>query len=80
MQRLGLEAIVVSHISIKMPNGDNILSDNMLLGQIVALKDKEMTIDLIVFEVPNFNMILGMEFLSRYEAEMTVKGKMLSLA
>lgn len=31
MQRLGLEAIVVSHISIKMPNGDNILSDNMLL-------------------------------------------------
>lgn len=46
----------------------------------MALKDKETTIDLIVFEVPNFNMILGMEFLSRYEAEMTVKGKLLSLA
>lgn len=69
MHRLGLKAIVVNHISIKIFDSDKILGDNVLLSQIVELNNQELTIDLIMFEMLNFDKILDMDFLSKYRAK-----------
>lgn len=52
-----------------MPNSDKILNNVTPLGQIVILKVQKLLVDLIVFEMPDFDMILGIDFLSRYEAK-----------
>lgn len=58
-----------------MFDSDKILSNNMLLGQAVVLKGQELTINLIVFKMSDFNMILGMDFLSKYRVEIYCKKK-----
>lgn len=45
---------VTERIKIELPNEGITISEEMILEQ---------TIDLIVFEMPNFNMILGIDFL-----------------
>lgn len=64
---------MVNHISIEVLDGDMILSDNMLLSQTMLLRDEELTFYLIVFEISDFNMILGMDFFSRYRAKIDDK-------
>lgn len=66
---------MVNHINIEMLNGDKILSNRILLGQIMVLKGQELKVDLIMFEMPDFYIILGMDFLNRYEAEIQCKKK-----
>lgn len=46
-----------------------------LLKQIVILKEQKLLVDLIIFEMPDFDMILRMNFLSRYGAEIDCKRK-----
>lgn len=75
VQRLGLKPKVVNHISIEMPDGNKIVSDNMLLSQIVGLKGRELIVNLIIFEMLDFDMILGMDFLNKYGAKIDCKKK-----
>lgn len=42
---------MVNHINIEMLDVDKILSDRILLGQIMVLKGQELKVDLIMFEM-----------------------------
>lgn len=45
------------------------VSDEMLLEQMVVIKDKSLLVDLIIFDMPYFHMILGMDFMGSYGAK-----------
>lgn len=47
----------------------------MLIREIVFLGGKELVIDMIMMDMLDFDMILGMDFLSRYEVEIDCKKK-----
>lgn len=47
----------------------------MLLGKPIFLKGWEMVVDLIVFDMLDFNIILGMNFLSCYKVEIDYRKK-----
>lgn len=65
----------MNHISIGMLDGDKILSGNLLLGQTVVLKGQELIVYLIMFEMLDFDMIFGMDFLDKYEVKINCKKK-----
>lgn len=75
IERLELKLTFVDIICIKMSNGDKIPSNQMLLGETVTLKSKEMIVDLIVFEMLDFDVILGMNFLSCYGVAINCRKK-----
>lgn len=49
----------------------------MLITKIVFLKSHAITIDLIIIDMIDFNVILGVNFLSRYIVEIDVGNKKL---
>lgn len=54
---------------------DKILSNQMLLADKVTLKSKQMVVNLIIFDMFDFDMILGIDFLSQYEDDIDYKQK-----
>lgn len=49
----------------------------MLLGEIVVFKGWELTFDLIVLDIPYFDMILDIDTVSKYRAKIDYKRKKL---
>lgn len=47
----------------------------MLIGEIVYLEYQQMVVDQIVIEMLDFDIILGMDFLSRYKAKINYQKK-----
>lgn len=47
----------------------------MLIREIGFLRGQKIVVNLIVMNMPNFHMILNMEFLSRYRIEINYKKK-----
>lgn len=47
----------------------------MLPGESVAIHGRVLPVDLIVFYMPNFDVILGMDFLERYRVEIDCRKK-----
>lgn len=47
----------------------------MLLGETMLLKGQEMVVDLIVFDIPDFDIIININFLSHYGAKIYCKKK-----
>lgn len=62
-------------ISIEMANRDKIQRNQMLLGKTVFLRGREIVMDLILFDMTDFDIILGMDFLSHYEVGINYKKK-----
>lgn len=58
-----------------MPDRDKILSNQMRVGELVFLRGHKMTIDLIMFNMSDFDIILRMDFLSRYGVEIGYRKK-----
>lgn len=58
-----------------MLDGDKILSNQILLGKTIFLRNREMIVDLIVFDMFNFDIILGIDFLSRYGVKIDSRKK-----
>lgn len=52
-----------------MPNWHQVHNSLILVGEIVFLKGHVMVIDLIVVDMPNFDTILDIDFLSKYGAK-----------
>lgn len=59
----------MTDINFKMSNSDKILSNQMLSGESLFFMGQEMVIDLIVFDMFILDIILGMNFLGWYGAE-----------
>lgn len=47
----------------------------MLAKEIMFLRGHAIVMDLIIIDMPDFNMILGMDFLSKYEAKINCRKK-----
>lgn len=69
IERLGLEPLVISQIRIKMPNEDQVHNILMLVGETVFLGGHVIIMNLIIINMLDFYVILGMNFLSRNRAE-----------
>ncbi|XP_031275527.1 uncharacterized protein LOC116134023 [Pistacia vera] len=76
IKRLGLMPIRIEQaIKIELPDGEGVVTYEVLMGELVTIKGRDMMVDLIVFNMPNFDIILGMDFLSRYGAEIDCRRK-----
>lgn len=75
VERLGLESTVVSQINIEMLDRNRVYSSHMLIREITFLTGQEMVVDLIVMDMPNFDVIPNMDFLSKYRVEIDYRKK-----
>ncbi|XP_031249520.1 uncharacterized protein LOC116107387 [Pistacia vera] len=67
IKRLGLEPSKVEHaVKIEMPNGENYVADKLLMEETIVIDGPELNVDLIIFYMPDFYMILGIDFLSKF--------------
>lgn len=60
-------------VKIQLPDDKLVISDEILLGQIIEFKGKQFLVDLIVFYMVDFDMILGWIFLRRNKVELSVQ-------
>ena len=66
IERLGLKPTRVSRpIKIELSDGVSVVTHEMLSGESVVIHGRELAVDLIVFDMPDFDVILGMDFLGR---------------
>lgn len=63
VQRLNLKPFKISQkFKIEMFDGDCVVSELVMIGEAIFIKGKEMLVDEIVFEMLDFDLILGMNF------------------
>ena len=75
IKRLELLPERVDHdIRVELPDGKSVLTDEVLTGEKVFISGRN-GVRLIVFEMPNFDVILGMDFLSLYGANIDCRNK-----
>ncbi|KAL5583067.1 hypothetical protein UlMin_015509 [Ulmus minor] len=63
---------------IVLPSGDIMLSNYWLRDVPVVISEKELSVDLVVLDMVDYDVILGMDFLSKYGATIDCKAKVVS--
>ncbi|XP_073133403.1 uncharacterized protein [Henckelia pumila] len=58
----------ISGFSISLPSGEELSSDLIIRGCSVQMQSHELLADLIILNMSDFDVIFGMDWLSRYEA------------
>ncbi|KAL5572587.1 hypothetical protein UlMin_022184 [Ulmus minor] len=61
-----------------LPSGDIMLSSYWLRAVPVVVSEREMSVDLVVLDMIDYDVILGMDFLSKYGATIDCKAKVVS--
>ncbi|KAL5557270.1 hypothetical protein UlMin_039506 [Ulmus minor] len=61
-----------------LPSGDIMLSSYWLRVMPIVVSEREMGVDLVVLDMVNYDVILGMDFLSKYGATIDCKAKVVS--
>ena len=61
-----------------LPTGDIMLSNYWLRIVLVVIFERELSIDLVVLDMVNYDVILGMNFLSKYKATIDCKARVVS--
>ena len=51
-----------------VPNGDTMISERIVLGSRLVIKNKDFPADLMVLSIHDFDMVLGMDWLSKHRA------------
>ncbi|XP_073126443.1 uncharacterized protein [Henckelia pumila] len=69
----------ISGFSISLPSGEELSSDLIIRGYSVQMQSHELLADLIILNMSDFDMIFGMDWLSRYEATIDCKRRTVSL-
>ncbi|KAL5537606.1 hypothetical protein UlMin_045704 [Ulmus minor] len=62
-------------LNIILPSGDVLLSTYWLKETPIKISDQELYVDLIILEIKDFDAILGMDWLSKYNATIHCKKK-----
>ncbi|XP_073120437.1 uncharacterized protein [Henckelia pumila] len=58
----------ISGFSISLPSGEELSSDLIIRGCSVQMQSHELLVDLIILNMSDFDVIFGMDWLSRYKA------------
>lgn len=74
-KRISLEPKSITQISIKIHDRDKSYNSHILIEEIVTLRNWELAIDLIVIDMPNFNVKLNIDLLSKYGIEINWRKK-----
>ena len=53
---------------VSVPNGDTMISERIVLGSRLVIQNKDFPADLIVLGIYDFDIVLGMDWLSRHKA------------
>ena len=53
---------------VSVPNGDTMISERIVPSSRLVIKNKDFPIDLIVLGIRDFDIVLGMDWLSRHRA------------
>ena len=53
---------------VSVPNGDTMISERIVLGNRLVIQNKDFPTDLIVLGIHDFDIVLGMDWLSRHGA------------
>ncbi|KAL5540775.1 hypothetical protein UlMin_042388 [Ulmus minor] len=61
-----------------LPSGDIILSNYWLCAVPVVVSERELSVDLVILDMIDYDVILGMDFLSKYGATIDCKAKVVS--
>ena len=61
-----------------LPSGDIMLSSYWLRDVPVVVSEREMSVDLVVLDMIDYDVMLGMDFLSKYGATIDCKAKVVS--
>ncbi|XP_073133837.1 uncharacterized protein [Henckelia pumila] len=69
----------ISGFSISLPSGEELSSDLIIRGCSVQMQSHELLADLIILNMFDFDVIFGMDWLSRYEATIDCKRRTVSL-
>ncbi|GJY10220.1 putative reverse transcriptase domain-containing protein [Tanacetum coccineum] len=64
---------------IEVANGKNIETDRIILGCILELGDSLFTVDLILFGHGSFDVIVGMDWLSKHKADIVCHDKVIRI-
>ena len=57
-----------SNLGVSTPNSDIIVVDSVCKSCTLDVADREMVVDLVIMEMRNFDIILGMDWLAMYYA------------
>ena len=55
-------------LSVATPMGDSLVCNSMLKSCVIQIKDREMLADLILMDMYDYDVILGMDWLAAYHA------------
>ncbi|XP_073149382.1 uncharacterized protein [Henckelia pumila] len=69
----------ISGFSISLPSEEELSSDLIIRGCSVQMQSHELLADLIILNMSDFDVIFGMDWLSRYEATIDCKRRTVSL-
>ena len=61
-----------------LPSGDVMLSNYWLRVVPVVISERELNVDLVMLNMIDYDIILGMDFLSKYKATIDYKAKIVS--
>ena len=53
---------------VSVPNGDTMISERIVLGSRLVIQNKDFPADLIVLGIHDFDIVLGMDWLSKHRA------------
>ena len=61
--------------SVSLPSGDMITTDQILRSCLISIDGRELYVDLVVLDMSDYEVILGMDWLSKYHATIDCKKK-----
>ena len=62
-------------LSVATPMGDSLVCNSMLKSYVIQIEDKEIFADLILMDMYDYDIILGMDWLAAYHASVDCFGK-----
>ena len=67
------------HMVVSIPNGDTMISERIVPGSRLVIQNKDFPADLIVLGIRDFDIVLGMNWLSRHKATLNCYKKEVKL-
>ena len=64
--------------TVSLPSGKTMNSDQILRGCNILIDGRELFVDLVVLDMPDYEVILGMDWLSKYNANIDCKKKIVT--